>query len=48
MIRFCHDEPGRYLQAKSFSDWLARFVRELEAGRWTYDEQLGRWTDDQG
>jgi hypothetical protein len=29
----------------SFSEWVERFVRGLEAGAWSFDEQLGRWTD---
>jgi cell wall assembly regulator SMI1 len=45
VIRWCHDEPTRYLQARSFREWLSRFVSGLEADYWSYDEELGRWTD---
>jgi len=45
VFRWCHDEPGRYFQAKSFYDWVTRFVWGLEAGRYHYDEQIGRWLD---
>jgi cell wall assembly regulator SMI1 len=45
VIRFCHDEEGRYLQAKGFREWVARFVAGLEAGRYHYDERFGRWVN---
>jgi cell wall assembly regulator SMI1 len=47
VIRWCRDEPGRYLQAKSFAEWVDRFVSGLEAGNWPYTPGgLGGWNGD--
>jgi cell wall assembly regulator SMI1 len=40
VITWCHDVPTRYLQARSFGEWLIRFARELEAGEWTTSPEV--------
>jgi cell wall assembly regulator SMI1 len=32
IIYWQNDDPGRYIEARSFTEWLARFADELEAG----------------
>jgi cell wall assembly regulator SMI1 len=35
VIYWCHDDSSRGLLAPSFTDWLAEFAAELEAGQYT-------------
>ena len=46
VILFFHDEEKRLLVADSVRDWLSAIARDLEAGRYEYQDEAGTWSDE--
>src|ERR1700722_4018992 len=41
IISWQNDDPGREVEANSFTEWPADFAEELEYGLWGYSKEYG-------